>query len=233
MSEPRGSVQLDWVYQMLLVIAVFAVATAYAIRWNRAQGRAEVEFAQAQGWVHTFRSDDAQGLMGRLTDVLERALPERKFALESVMTVESGWRKVFLIRYRYKNREAASGVRDSPGSACLIESNRFKIVASPVTVRRRGGSRKDRLPQEAGAIGPEFSRSFTLSSNDPTRAEDVVDESIQRVLLDHLESPLAVSDSSLVVAFGPGSAVVLMWERASSEQWLHLLDLCRRIESAR
>jgi len=72
----------------------------------------------------------------------------------------------------------------------------------------------------------------TQSRCGPASAKETVNESIQEVLLDHKKVPLVESAESLVIAIGPGGIVALMWGNASSEQWLQLLDLCRRIETA-
>lgn len=225
MSEPRGSMQLETLLQVLFVVGIFAVVLVYAIRWNRAHTKAETEFAQAQGWTYTLAHNDPHGLTKRIADSLERVAPERKFDLQSIMTVESGWRKVFLFRGRYRRmyRMREWERKDNPGSACLIQSNRFKSVGSHVEIRWRHGG---------GTDDSEFARHFTVSSRDPAAAKEIVNESIQEVLLEHKKAPLAESAEDLVIAIGPGGVVVSMWGRASSDQWLQLLDLCRRIESA-
>lgn len=120
----------------------------------------------------------------------------------------------------------------NPGSACLIESNRFKSVGSHVEIRWRHGADAGQLPREGGKDDSEFVRNFSVRSRDPTSAKETVNESVQEVLLEHKKAPLVESAESLVIAIGPGGVVALMWGNASREQWLQLLDLCRRIESA-
>ncbi|MBM3470837.1 MAG: hypothetical protein FJX73_08610 [Armatimonadetes bacterium] len=207
MSEPRGAIQLEPLLQALFVVAIFAVALVYAVRWGRAHARAEMEFARTQGWTHTFAHNDRQGLPKRLADSLERVAPEKKFDLQSIMTVESGWRKVFLFRCRYRRmyRMGEWERKDNPGSACLIESNRFKSVGSHVEIRWIRGA---------------------------ASAKEIVNESLQEVLLEYKKAPLAESAEDVVITIGRGGAVVSMWGPASPEQWLQLLDLCRQIESA-
>ncbi|MDI6771973.1 MAG: hypothetical protein QME77_05225 [bacterium] len=234
MSEPRGSMQLETLLQALFVVGIFAVALVYAIRWNRAHTKAETEFAQAQGWTYTLAHNDPHGLTKRLADSLERVAPERKFDLQSIMTVESGWRRVFLFRGRYRRmyRVREWERKDNPGSACLIQSNRFKSVGSPVEIRWNYRADADPPPRGVGAGDSEFTWNFTVSSRDPASAKETVNESIQEVLLEHKKAPLVESAESLAIAIGPGGVVAMMWGYASPEQWLQLLDLCRRIESA-
>lgn len=132
MSEPRGSMQLETLLLVLFVVGIFAVALVYAIRSNRAATKAEMEFAQAQGWTYTFAHNDPQGLTKRLKDSLARVSPDKEFDLQTIMTIESGWRRVFLFRCRY--RVLGRGPKNGPGSACLIESNRLKSVGSHVDI---------------------------------------------------------------------------------------------------
>lgn len=235
MSEPRWSVQFETVLQVLVVVGIFAVALVYAIRWNRAHSKAEVEFAEAQGWTYTLAHRDPHGLAERVEAGLKKVSPEKKFDLETIMTVESGWRRVFLFRCNYSKAEWAAG-KTSPASGCLIQSNRFKSVASHVEVTwkpERGHGADAALPsRQAGRDDSEFARYFNVRSSDPASAKETVSESIQEVLLEHRKAPLVESAESLAIAIGPGGGVALMWGNASPEQWLQLLDLCRRIESA-
>lgn len=74
----------------------------------------------------------------------------------------------------------------------------------------------------------EFARNFTVSSRDPASATKTVNEALQQVLLEHKKLP---GSTDVWIDIGPGGAVVLKWGQASPEQWLELLNLCRRIEA--
>lgn len=90
MSEPRGSLQLETLLQALLVVGVFAVALVYAIRSNRAVTRAEMEFAQAQGWTYTFAHNDPHGLTKRLKALQQVLLEHKKLPGSTEVWIDIG-----------------------------------------------------------------------------------------------------------------------------------------------
>ncbi|MFH1625040.1 MAG: hypothetical protein ABID54_07770 [Pseudomonadota bacterium] len=74
----------------------------------------------------------------------------------------------------------------------------------------------------------EFARSFIVTSKDPPSAKKTVNESLQAVLLESTRGSL----DYIEINIGPGGGVIIAWTYRPSEEWLALVYLAHRIESA-
>jgi len=211
---------------VITIIVSLTVLVVIISRFSKKQEKAEKEFAQSQGWIYTESYNDPQGLTEALKARLEKVCPEKEFNLNNNMTVESGRRSVFLFSCWYRVRDW--GRKTSLGSACLIMSGRFGSVSSQVDISGRSRIDGVLLSNQVDMGDSEFARKFIVTSKDPASAKKVVNESLQAVLLDHEREPLIDAEINI----GPGGAVVLKWGQAVPEQWLALVELARRIESA-
>lgn len=208
----------------LIVLGVIGFLSA-VIAYSRYEGRKELQeaqgYAQSQGW--SFSREDTQGLTAKVADILY----DLNFDLHYVRTVETGERSLHLFDCSYKNREAA-GKFSSYGTACLIQSVRFPSPAVPVKIFTRDwteGMISDKVDRGASP----FARKFLVQSKDPDSARRIVNESIQAVLVEHLNNPLY---NPVGITTGPGGAVVLTGRTAEHERLQNLISLAREIESA-
>ncbi len=213
----------------VIVISVILTITILVIIFSRIankQSKAEKEFAQSQGWIYTESNNDPQGLTKALKDNLEKVCPNKYFDVGDNMTVESGRRNVFLFRCYFKDREWDHKRRH--GFACLIESDRFGSMGSPVDIIGLGSFDPFGVSNQVDMGDSEFARNFIVTSKDSALARRVVSESLQAILL---EGRMKIHDYYEII-IGPGGAVIITWAYKTSEEYLALVDLARRIESA-
>ncbi len=211
---------------VITVIVGITVLVVIISRISKKQERAEKQFAQSQGWIYTESYNDPQGRTQELAGKLEKVCPEKKFKLNNSMTVESGKRHILLFSCWYNVRDW--GPKDHLGFACLIESDRFGSVNSQVDVSGRGSLDSLLLSNQVPMGDSEFARNFIVTSKDSTTAKRVVSESLQAVLLESMREPLGYDEINI----GPGGTVLLTGAYKTFEEYLALVDLARRIESA-
>ncbi len=212
----------------VIVIGVILIITVLVIIFSRIankQSKAEKEFAQLQGWVYTESYNDPQGLTKSIKDSLEKVCPEKYFDVGNNMTVESARRNIFLFGCYFKDRNWDHKRRH--GFACLIESGRFVSVGSPVDIIGLGSVDTFGISNQVDMGDSEFARNFIVTSKDPALAKRIVSESLQAVL--H-EGRMKIHDYYEII-IGPGGAVIITWAYKTSEEYLALVDLARRIES--
>jgi hypothetical protein len=213
---------------LVIVISIILTITVLVIIFSRIankQSKAEKEFAQSQGWIYTESYNDPQGLTQAFRDSLEKVCPKKYFDVGNNMTVESGRRNVFLFRCYFKDRDW--GHKQRHGFACLIESDRFGSVGSQVDIIKLGSFDTFGVSNQVDMGDSEFARNFIVTSKDPPLAKRVVSESLQAILL---EGRMKIHDYYEIV-IGPGGAVIITWAYKTSEEYLALVDLARRIES--
>jgi len=220
MNGIRGSLQPGTLLIIACVVGVFIAAAVMAFRSGRKHAKAVEEFAQARGW--TYSRTDAQGLAAKV----ERLFPEETFSLDNIMTVESGERNVFLFDCGYNYREYRRGRRF--GTACMIESDRFRSVGSPVEIIARTWVDEKLLSRQVEMGNTEFARNFIVLSKDTASAAKTVGESMQAVLVEHMKTPLYYP---VRIALGTSGAVLLTGYTGERERWLDLVALARRIEA--
>jgi len=212
----------------VIIVGVILIITILVIIFSRMankQSIAEKEFAQSQGWTYTESYSDPQGRTKALKNSLEKVCPKKYFDVSNIMTVESGRRNVFLFGCYFKDRDW--GHKQRHGFACLIESDRFGSVGSPVDIIGLGSFDTFGVSNQVDMGDSEFARNFIVTSKDPDLAKRVVSESLQAILL---EGRMKIHDYYEIV-IGPGGAVIITWAYKTSEEYLALVDLARRIES--
>jgi hypothetical protein len=138
--------------------------------------RARKEFALAQGWVYTAGYDDPEGVVAKIKAKLEKVSPENEFDVTSVMTAGRGKERLFLFNCWYRYREG--GRKTSLGSACLIESDRFRGVASQVDIIQGSGVGGALLSMQVDMGSSEFARNFIVRTKEPAVALMAVTESM-------------------------------------------------------
>jgi hypothetical protein len=74
----------------------------------------------------------------------------------------------------------------------------------------------------------EFARNFIVTSKDSTMAKRVISEPLQAVLFESMRNSLNYDEINI----GPGGAVIITGAYKPFEEYLALVDLARRIESA-
>ncbi len=210
------------VVSVILAIAVLVIIFS---RMADKQSKAEKEFARSQGWIYTESYNDPQGLTKAFKDSLEKVCPQKYFDVGNSMTVESGRRNVILFGCYFKDRDW--GHKQRHGFACLIESDRFGSVGSPVDIIGLGSFDTTGVSNQVDMGNSEFARGFIVASKDTASAKRVVSESLQAILL---EGRMKIQDYYEIV-IGPGGAVMITWAYKTNEEYLALVDLARRIES--
>jgi len=208
----------------LIILGVIAFLAA-AIALSRYQGQRELkaaqDYAQTQGW--SFSRNAAAGLEAEVAEILS----DLKFHMYYIRTVETGRRNLYLFDCSYKNRDSNSK-SDSHGTACLVQSNRFRSVAAPVSIFTRDWTEVMESDKVEMGESP-FAQEFVVQSKDPDSAKRIVNEAIQAILLEHMQKPLY---NPVSVTIGPGGAVVLTGQTAEPERLQDLLALTRKLESA-
>jgi len=73
-----------------------------------------------------------------------------------------------------------------------------------------------------------FAQKFLVLSKYPVMAKEIVNKSIQSIMLDYSEKPLY---NPVCISIGPGGAVVLTGRTLEHERLQDLIDLAHRIEA--
>lgn len=181
------------------------------------------EYAQDQGW--RFSQNDTQGLGTRVEKILWDL---KNVDLYSIRTVETGKRNLYLFDCKYLYIKDVDTDDYAYGTACLIESNRFHSGGVSVDICKRDWT--EAMQSDKVDMGESlFARKFLVLSKDPVSAKEIVNDSIQAVMLNHLENPLF---NPVSVYIGPGGTVVLTGHTGEHERLQDLIDLARRIEAA-
>jgi hypothetical protein len=209
------------------VVAGLALLTTAASLLNKKHERAEKEFALAQGWGYSAKNNDTEGVIPKITAVLEKVSPEKKYDVNTVMTVRYEKGNLFLFGCWYSEPKPG---KYKLGSACLIESERLRSMGSQVDIVPRTGIDSALMFRQVDMGDTEFARSYIVSAREPAEARKVIYESMQAMLVEYRNSP-DFSSYNFEINLGPGGLVVLRWAQISPEEWLPLLDLARCLES--
>jgi hypothetical protein len=205
------------------VIGLLIALMGYMRHERSKELQAAREYAQDQGW--SFSENDTQGLK---TWVVKILWDLKNFDLYSIRTVETGKHNLYLFDCKYLYIKDVDTDDYAYGTACLIESNRFHSGGVSVDICKRDWTEK--MQSDKVDMGESlFSRKFLVLSKDPVTAKEIVNDSIQAVMLNHLENPLF---NPVSVYIGPGGTVVLTGHTVEHERLQDLIDLARRIEAA-
>jgi hypothetical protein len=203
------------------VICFLAVVIAYSRYGERQEMKIAADYAQTQGWG--FSRNDTEGLTAKVAEILS----DYTFSLYSIRTVETGQRSLSLFDCSYKNRDSNSR-NDCRGTACLVRSNRFRFIAAPLEIAPRDWT-EVMLSDKVDMGESPFAQNFLVLSKAPDIAKKIVNESIQAILLEHMNNPVSHGVSVII---GPGGAVVLTGKTAEHALLQDLLELARKLDLA-
>ena len=212
---------------VVAVITGLALLTTAASLSSKNHERAEEEFALAQGWGYSAKNNDVEGMIPKITTVLERVSPGKKYDINTLMTVRHGEGHIFLFGCWYNERGAR---KYKLGSACLIESDRLRGMTSQVDIVPRTGIDSALMFKQVDMGDSEFARSYIVSARDPAEAHKVINESMKSMLVEYKNSP-DFDSYNFEIDLGPGGAIILRWAQIPYEEWLPLVELARRLES--
>ncbi|MCK5767174.1 MAG: hypothetical protein KAH35_02210, partial [Candidatus Atribacteria bacterium] len=207
---------------ILCVISFLTALMAYIHYARQNELRAIREYAQDQGW--SFSQNDTQGLKTKVAKIFWDL---KDFDLYYIRTVEIGKLNLYLFDCSYLYRKELDADAYSYGTACLIESDRFHSGDVSVDIVRRDWT-EVMLSDKIDLGESLFARKFLVLSKDPVPAKEIVNYSIQAIMLSHLKKPLI---NPVNVYIGPGGAVVLTGATLEHERLQDLIDLARRIEA--
>jgi hypothetical protein len=204
------------------IIGFIASMIAFARYEARLELRAVQEYAQAQGWG--FARFDSQGLKERIDGIWW----DLNFNPYYIRTVETGQRSLYLFECSYKRKQASGRTSNYYATACLVHSDRFRSVTVPVEIVPRDWT--EVITSDKVDMGDSpFTEKFLVLSENPGRAREIVNESIQSILLEHDKKPFF---NPVKVAVGPAGAVLMADRTFEHERLQDLLALALRIESA-
>jgi hypothetical protein len=204
------------------IIGFIASMIIFARYEARLELRAVQEYAQSQGWG--FERFDSQGLKERIDSIWWDLSVDPYY----IRTIETGQRSLCLFECSYKRKKATAKTSFYYATACLVNSDRFRSVTVPVEIVPRDWT--EVITSDKVAMGDSpFTEKFLVLSENPGRAREIVNESIQSILLEHDKKPLF---NPVKVAVGPAGAVLMADRTFEHERLQDLLALARRIESA-
>ena len=180
------------------------------------------EYAEKQGWG--FSREVPQEISATVSNIVSDLEIDLHFARRA----GTGSRQIWLFDCSYRNKEASARKSYTYGIACLIRSNRFQSIETPVTIEFRDWT-EIMSSDKVGMGQSPFAEKFLVLSRDAETARRVVNEPIQSVMLQYL----ADEDTGRVsVTLGNREAVLLAGRVSEQEQLQELIELARRIEEA-
>jgi hypothetical protein len=201
------------------IIGFIASVIAIARYEARVELRAVQEYAQAQGWG--FARFDSQGLKQRIDSIWW----DLNFNPYYISTVETGQRSLYLFQCSYKRKQASGRTSNYYATACLVHSDRFRSVTVPVEIVPRDWT--EVITSDKVDMGDSpFTGKFLVLSENPGRAREIVNESIQSILLEHDKKPLS---NPVKVAVGPAGAALMI----EAEKMNHCSEMNKAQEGCR
>ena len=204
------------------IIGFIAGVLALARYTGQKELKAAQAYAQARGWG--FSRDVTQELKEQVAGIWYNF----NFHLYYVRAVETGQRNLYVFDCSYKHKEATARVHDSHGTACLIQSDQFRALSVPLQVVGRDWT-EVMISDKIDMGQSPFAEKFLVLSKNPGRAREIVNESIQAIMLEHVNKPLY---NPVSVSLGPGGAIVLADRTCEHDLLQDILDLARQIEAA-
>ncbi len=206
---------------VLCVIGFLATLIVFIHYERRKELQTARKYAYDQGW--SFSQSFTQELKTKVEKILWDI---EDFDFYYISTIETGKRNLYLFDCSYLYRKSVD-TDVVYGTACLIESNRFHPKDGSVNIGRRDWTevmQSDKIDMDKSL----FARKFLVLSKDSVSAKEIVNSSIQAVMLNHLEKPLI---NPVSVYIGPGGAVVLTARTLEHERLQDIIDLAMRIEA--
>lgn len=212
---------------ILIVICSLVILLAYLRYDGQKELQAVQKYAEGHGWSFS-RRDETREIKARVEKIF------RDFQFDDpywIRIVETGQRNILLFNCSYKHREASAKFRSSNKVACLIESERFHPDGPPVTIgikEWRGDMLSLITWDEVDMGNSVFAENFLVLSEDPAMAREIVNESMQSMLLEYVRKPYYTPAS---ITIGPGGVVVMTQQDLKHERLQDLIDLVRQIET--
>lgn len=210
----------------VIVLGIISFVVA-ALALSRYSGRKELktiqDYAQAQGW------DFSRNAPADIKTGIEEILSDYEVNSYFVRTVETGRRNLYLFKCAYKHKDSTSTrINTRYGTACLVQSDRFRSAAVPVNILTRDWT-EVMIPDKIDMGESPFTQEFIVISKDPLSAKKVVNESLQFIMLEHIKRPFY---NPVGVMIGPRGAVVLTEDTTEPERLQDLIEIARKIEAA-
>jgi chloramphenicol 3-O-phosphotransferase len=187
---------------------------------RRSRQRAEAD-ARRHGWA-----------FAQYDETLEKAvavfLPGLNVHVYHVRTTQTTPFPLYLFDCTYLSKAAASRQRQSLGTASFAQSPRFRRTGPPVEIYVRDWTEL-LTPHKVDMGTSAFAETFVVVSDDPISAKEMVNTSIQEILLAHFARPLY---RPVTVVLGNGGALALTAQTAERERLHDLIDLMRELEFA-
>lgn len=213
-------------YKTTVIVVGVILCLAALIAFIYHQGQREVqaarEYAEAQSWG--FAKDVPQDLSDRVREIVS----DLDIDLHYARTVENRNRQIWLFDCQYRNKSASGRQSYSYGIACLVQSSRFQPIKGSVSIELRDWS--EVMTSDKVDMGKtSFAEKFIVLSQDATTARQVVNDSLQAVMLQYLEDE---DSGRLSVTLGTRGAVLLTGRVTDQTELQNLLKWARSIEEA-
>ena len=206
----------------IVTLAIFGIAVVIILILSlrqTAQGKAAMEqFAIGHGWRFLGR-DQSQ-----LKPILEQLRPDWSWNAYDIVSVQGPPASVYLFSY-------SSSLRAwrfyEYGFGCLAE-NPGGRTEEPVTIYRRVPLVDKTLSDRVEVGGPEFRREYTVVCRRLDVAAIVVNNQVQKILLEHASSPQWFLEVKIV---GQRVLVTTKWAQ-KPEEWEYLIAMTTKLRAA-
>jgi hypothetical protein len=203
---------------LVCFVAGVVVFARYDARTSRDRAAAD---ARREGWA--FAQHDET-----LEETVAVFLPGLSVNVYHVRTIQTTPFPLYVFDCTYLGKAAASRQRQSLGTASFARSARFRRTGPPVEIHVRDWTEL-LTPHKVDMGTSAFAETFVVVSDDPTSAKEMVNASIQEILLAHFARPLY---RPVTVFLGNGGALALTAQTTERERLHDLIDLMRQLEFA-
>lgn len=215
-----GSLDIGGIPIVLVIVGVFAAAVFSAYWLGNKRSRQLEAFAQSHGWNYSKRD------VSQLNKKLEALFTSDTFIVTDVIEVESGSRKLVLFDYSQRSRVARRNVAFGMGT--LLESASLR-ADTPVEVLPRFAPVVGFISDKVELGSAEFRNKLVVRSESLAAAEEILNERVQAVFLEHMNS----AEGSWVQAKVHGNQLAMLTSlEGSPKEWEYFLDLTRKLEAA-
>ncbi len=183
------------------------------------QRRRLAHYSSNHGWSVSRKADD------RLKKLLEAVDPKADWDPWDVMVVDRVPANIYLFGYHVSPKDRPSST--SHGHACLAEHGGARREGMVEIFSRTPGADK-LISGRVEAGSEEFRKAFTVTSESQANALAVVNQDVERVLLEHANG----LGWQLTVTVGGGGILVASFWAESEEEWDYLIEFTKRLRGA-
>jgi energy-coupling factor transporter transmembrane protein EcfT len=206
---------------VLIAIVGFVTGVVVFARYDTRKARERAgSYARSQGWEFSAHDDE---LENRVADMLL----DLNVHVYHVRTVQTGPFGLYLFDCTYRSKKAGRGQSQFLATAGFVQSQRFRSV-TPLEISTRDWTGL-LTPHKVDMGASPFAEMFLVTSGDPIAAKQIINASIQEVMLAHLGKSLF---NPVRVILGNGGAVALTPETVEPERLQDLIELMGQLESA-